>query len=317
MLTTPVLRSLKEAHPDWELHYFTKSAYKDLLLWNPYVDRIHVLEDRFARQLKMLRQERFDFILDLHHNLRSLRIKLALGIPSASFNKKNISKYRLVRFKHRSLHIPHIVERYGATLQHLDVKLDTGGLELHLPLETEEWAKNRLQEAASGRASSEWIAVVLGATFATKRWIPAYLVEVLVKLNRPVLLLGGKDALLEGDQIMKDLPSSLPLLNAVGSYDLLSAAALMKQCDEVITHDTGFMHIAAAFRMRVHSIWGNTVPEFGMTPYQTEHTLIEQQGLNCRPCSKIGFDRCPRGHFRCMSGISPAQVLQAIKRDSS
>lgn len=314
VLTTPVLRSLKKAHPDWEIHYFTKPGYKDILLHNPHVDHIHTLEAQLRPQLAALRKENFDFILDLHHNLRTLRIKLALGLPSASVDKQNIQKYRLVRFKQKHIRIPHIVQRYGETLQHLGLELDAGGLEFHLPEEKEEWAQNRILEAAQNREKSDWIAVVLGATFATKRWIPDSLVKVLRRLNRPVLLIGGKDSLREGEQIMQKLPDSIPLLNAVGRYDLLGAAALMKQCQEVITHDTGFMHIAAAFGMKVHSIWGNTVPELGMTPYQTPHTLIEQKGLSCRPCSKIGFDRCPKGHFRCMQDITPDQVLQAMEQ---
>ena len=74
----------------------------------------------------------------------------------------------------------------------------------------------------------------------------------------------------------------------------------MKQARAVLAHDTGFMHIAAAFKMKVFSLWGNTVPEFGMTPFRTETYLLENKDLSCRPCSKIGYDACPKGHFKCM-----------------
>lgn len=82
------------------------------------------------------------------------------------------------------------------------------------------------------------------------------------------------------------------------------------------------MHIAAAFKKPVISLWGNTVPSFGMYPYygvQTQglasaplYDILQVNKLWCRPCSKIGYDRCPRGHFKCMENISVDAVLHAI-----
>jgi ADP-heptose:LPS heptosyltransferase len=62
------------------------------------------------------------------------------------------------------------------------------------------------------------------------------------------------------------------------------------------------MHIGAAFGKKIISIWGNTVPEFGMYPYRANPASIqfEVDGLKCRPCSKIGHQACPKKHFKCM-----------------
>ena len=85
-----------------------------------------------------------------------------------------------------------------------------------------------------------------------------------------------------------------------GKINLNQSASVVKQSDTVYTHDTGMMHIASAFHKKVVAIWGNTVPEFGMYPYQTSHKNLEVKNLNCRPCSKIGYEKCPKGHFKCM-----------------
>jgi ADP-heptose:LPS heptosyltransferase len=65
------------------------------------------------------------------------------------------------------------------------------------------------------------------------------------------------------------------------------------------------MHIAAAFNKKIVSIWGNTIPEFGMGPYlpNAENKLLEIKNLSCRPCSKLGYKKCPKGHFKCMNEI--------------
>ena len=81
----------------------------------------------------------------------------------------------------------------------------------------------------------------------------------------------------------------------------------------IITHDTGLMHIAAVFNKPIVSIWGNTVPEFGMYPYQVDKsTILEVKGLACRPCSKIGYQKCPKGHFKCMNDINFGDIATFV-----
>jgi len=305
VLTSPVVRSLKKAHPDCNIHYLSKSANKDLLLFNPYLDKIQLLKDSLSETIKELKAEKFDYILDLHHNTRSFLVKMRLGVPSKSFPKENFSKFRMVHFKNREIKLEHIVSRYGTTLSLVHTQLDHEGLDFFLPESKELEAKKQVAEKVKAWKKKP-IAVVLGAKHATKRWIPEYFVELLNARKEPVILIGGPDAIEESKFIQAKL--TVPFWDTVAQFPLLEAAALMKQCRAVLTHDTGFMHIAAAFRMQVFSIWGNTVPEFGMTPYKTDHIIIEQKDLACRPCSKIGYDKCPKGHFRCMREISPKAV---------
>jgi len=316
VLTTPVIRSLKQAKPACEVHFLTKAGFKDVLAHNPYIDSLHLLEkDGLGQMMGKLRAEKFDFILDLHHNLRSWRVRLALGVAGRHFDKANLRKYAMTHGRGRGSEgnlrpLAHIVARYGETLRPLGVALDEGGLDFFLPPGMAAPALPHDAPPAADFPLAASLAVVLGATHATKRWIPAHFVETLNSYGKPVVLIGGKDARTEADFLAQHL--TVPCRDAVGKHSLLASAALMRACGAVLTHDTGFMHIAAAFGMTVHSLWGNTVPEFGMTPYKTPHTLLEVAGLSCRPCSKIGYDRCPQGHFRCMNDLAPAQVLAAL-----
>ena len=103
------------------------------------------------------------------------------------------------------------------------------------------------------------------------------------------------------------------IYNACGKLNLNQSASVVKQADVLITHDTGLMHIAAAFEKKIVSVWGNTVPEFGMYPYQKEENfkIVEVKDLSCRPCSKIGHKKCPKGHFDCMQKIDVDDVVRA------
>lgn len=307
VLTTPVIRSLREAHPDWELHLLVKPGMEAALGANPRLDRIH--RWRGAETLRELKQLKFNHILDLQHSLRSLRVRLALGVPASVFPKYNLEKYLLVRFKRSLRPIPHVVFRYAETLRPLGVALDGGGLEFFVPPEAEAEAAAQFSAWGLDRQGPV-LAVVLGAAHRTKRWPAAHFAELIRLRGGPVLLLGGADARADADAILAQVQA--PLADGVGRFSLAVSAALMRRCGAVLTHDTGMMHIAAAFGMQVFSLWGSTVPAFGMTPFRTESVLLEHPGLGCRPCSKLGHPACPLGHFRCMQELAPQQVLRAL-----
>ena len=112
----------------------------------------------------------------------------------------------------------------------------------------------------------------------------------------------GESTISEGE-IQTDLNKRTIIYNACGKYNINQSASIVKKADYVFTHDTGLMHIAAAFKKEVFSIWGNTIPLFGMYPYRTKFKVLENNKLDCRPCSKIGYNKCPKGHFNCMEKL--------------
>ena len=309
VLTTPVVRALAQQVPGAEVHFATKPGYRSLLEPNPYITKVHCLTGSLGELIQALQAEQFDYVIDLHHNLRTRLIKLRLGLKSSSFDKLNWQKWLLVNFKIDKLPRIHIVQRYPAAAAPLGVKDDGLGLDYFIP-EAQEVALNTLPAPFQ---HGGYAAVAIGAQHATKRLPLEKLVELCQRLApRPIILLGGPEdaavaetliaavsAAAENSPIHPFTPS--PIENGCGRYSLHQSASLLRQTAFVVSHDTGLMHIAAAFGKQIFSVWGNTVPEFGMYPYRTEFRVVEVKGLSCRPCSKIGFAKCPQGHFRCMN----------------
>ena len=295
VLTTPVIRCLKK-QLNIEVHYLTKSSFGGMLKNNPYVDKVHTIDKEVDSDLiQELKSEEFDFVVDLHNNLRTLRLKRVLQVASKSFSKLNILKWLLVNLKIDKMPNVHIVDRCLDTVAHLGVKNDHEGLDYFI-LETSKVDISRLpQEQARG-----YVGVVIGGQHATKMMPVAKLIEVCRNLSEPIVLLGGPEDASRGEEIVKSVGAKV--FNACGKFKLDESASLVQQANWIITHDTGLMHIAAAFKKRIISVWGNTVPELGMYPYQadSQSKIVEIKGLSCRPCSKIGFAKCPKGHFKCM-----------------
>ncbi len=297
VLTTPLLRCLKKQLPDAELHYLTKKTFAELLLHNPYVSKVHPIDKEVEEVLPALKSESFDLIIDLHHNIRSAQVKMKLGKPSKSFRKLNIQKWLLVNFKINLMPRIHIVDRYMETVAQLGVKNDGQGLDFFIA-PGDEVALTALPPAfAQG-----YTGFVIGAKHFTKQLPAEKIISICKKIKGPVLLLGGKEDAAKGDQIAS--AGGEQVYNACGKFRLGQSASLVKQARRIITHDTGLMHVAAAFKKEIISVWGSTVPEFGMVPYLGETgKIVEVKDLSCRPCSKIGYEKCPKGHFKCMNNI--------------
>lgn len=312
VLTTPVIRTLKTQLSDVEVHYCTKKGYATLLGNNPYVDKIHMLERSLDELISDLKQEKFDVVIDLHRNIRSRIIKFRLGVKSYSFDKLNWEKWLLVNLKINKMPNIHIVDRYMKTVAPLGVKMDTLGLDYFVPSKDE-----LVLESLPKSHQQEFVAVAIGAQHATKQLPFKRLVELCDKINKPIVLLGGKEDEAMGKRVedffrkthksapkeegLLELNKKAIIFNGCGKFNLNQSAFLVKKAKCLFTHDTGLMHIGAAFKKQIFSIWGNTVPAFGMYPYRTKFTIFENNKLDCRPCSKIGFDKCPKGHFKCMN----------------
>jgi ADP-heptose:LPS heptosyltransferase len=295
VLTTPVIRCLKK-QLNAEVHYLTKSSFKGMLNNNPYVDKVHTIDKEISKELiAELKAENFDFVADLHHNLRTLRLKNALNTPSKSFPKYNIQKWLLVNLKIDRMPKIHIVDRYMETVSTLGVVNDNEGLDYFIP----ENSRVNLSRLPEGQAKG-YVGLVIGGQHATKMMPQTKLIEVCRNLSEPIVLLGGPEDSDRAEEIVQSVGTKV--FNACGKFKLDESASLVQQANWIITHDTGLMHIAAAFKKRIVSVWGNTVPELGMYPYLADpkSKIVEIKGLSCRPCSKIGYSKCPKGHFKCM-----------------
>ena len=310
VLTTPVIRCIKNQVKDSEVHYLTKKQYSSILENNPYIDKLWQLDKNFKTIISDLQKEKFDYVIDLHHNLRTLRIKNKLKVIFFSFKKLNIEKWLMVNLKINRLPKVHIVDRYLDTVRLFDVKNDNEGLDYFLSEEDE-----KLAPEISSLLEKEFIVLSIGALHKTKKAPVSKWAEICNKLNIQAVILGGETDIPEAGEIVK-LSTNRNILDLTGKLSLNKSAYVIKQSKLVITHDTGLMHIASAFKKIIISIWGNTIPEFGMYPYMADKDskMFEVKGLDCRPCSKLGFESCPREHFRCMLDQNTDEISDFIKR---
>lgn len=310
MLTTPVVRALKN-QLGCELHVLTKKQYSSIYKNNPYIDKVHAFEKSTSEVETELKSQAFDFVVDLQKNIRSIKLRRFIKRPAASFPKLNIQKWLLVNLGINKLPDIHIVDRYFEAVKSLHVKNDSKGLDYFIPVDTVVQPSD-----ISIRLEKTYIAFVIGGQHFTKMMPAEKVASIVSKLDLPVVLLGGKEDAAKGEEILK-LTKNSAVYNACGRFTLDQSASLIRQAKVVISNDTGLMHIAAAFNKPIVSLWGNTVPQFGMYPYllglENRSFIAEVKGLKCRPCSKLGFKKCPKKHFKCMLNQDEEIIVQRTR----
>ena len=311
VLTTPVVRCVKQQVKDVELHYLTKESHLPILKNNPYIDKIYSIKKNVTPLLSELKKENYDYVIDLHNSIRSTATVLQLVRPFNTLKKLNIRKELYVATKINLLPHLHVVNRYFKVVEPLDVKNDGKGLDYFISAEDEVDISDLPESHRNG-----YLAFVIGGKHFTKRLPENKVISLCTKINKPIVLLGGPENRETGDLIKNMVGENV--YNACGIYSLNQSASLVKQSKQVITNDTGLMHIAASFDKPIISVWGNTVPDFGMYPYFPEGSennskIIEVRGLSCRPCSKLGFEKCPKEHFKCMNLIDEKEVISNLR----
>jgi ADP-heptose:LPS heptosyltransferase len=307
VLISPVIRAL-HASGTYELHFVTKRTFAQVNLNNKYLKKQHLFDIDPKEILPLLKEQDFHFVVDLHKNIRSKRLVRALGVKSATFPKLNIEKWLLVNFKIDRLPDRHIVDRYMEAIQSLDHQRDYAGLDMFIA------ADQSIDLDIYDLQANDYMVFVLGAAHFTKR-IPGSILKTLIqRTSGKIALIGGPAEQAQGEEL-----SALDrdrVVNFCGSTSLQQSAYLIQQSSHVLTADTGMMHIAAAFHKRIVVLWGNTIPKLGMYPYYGQHpnlaTHFEVHDLSCRPCSKIGFQSCPKGHFDCMMQQDVDGILASL-----
>jgi heptosyltransferase-2 len=323
LLTTPLIRILKNTFPDGRVDFIVKKQYQDLIRYHPSLSRIYTYDARNENEtLKKLRaqirEERYDIIADIHKNFRSIYLSQCTGAGQiVRFRKHAWKRWLLVKTKlNLYKDIEPVHRRYIHSFKSHRLKDDGQGLEITIPDEVTERVSRLWESRSDGRLNS-LIGIAPGASYFTKRWttegFAAVINRIRERINAGVILFGDS----HDQAVTRELIASCGkdrLYDFAGELSLLETAAMMRKCQLVVTNDSGLMHLATALKKKVVAIFGSTTEELGFFPVSEHAVVIENRAVPCRPCSHVGRHTCPKKHFDCMSQISPDQVMRGINQ---
>jgi len=304
LLTTPLIRTIKEKFPAINIDFVVREEYKDLLQLNPHLRNILTYnndEDKLKTFRNKICENNYDLIIDLQNNLRSWLLLRCYGSSKIRFKKNNINKFLLVQFNINNIkNAKQIPVRYASTLKNF--QLDDKGLQL-ITDKTQNPVLNGIENL---------VGICPGSKHFTKMWPEEYFIQLgklLTKNGFKIVLFGGKDDRKVCERISSKLSSAINLCN---DNNILQTAADMKCCKVIYCNDSGLMHTAAAVNIPVIAFFGSTVKEFGFMPYNSKNLILENNSLSCRPCTHIGRNNCPEKHFKCMEEITPQSAFEKL-----
>ncbi len=317
VLATPVIRCLKQQVEGAEIHFLTKRSFKVVTEANPYIDHFHYYDNNLDELIAQFKMEHFDGIIDLHKNVRTAIIKFQLNVPVYEYNKESWAKFLLTKLGINQMAKRHITDRCMDAVAPLGVVNDGMGLDYFIPEDHHIQATDLPTSHLAG-----FMAIVIGASYYTKKLPVEKLQTLCAALDFPVVLIGGKEDAKEGHAIASI--NTVKIYNACGKFSLHESADLIRQSKLVISHDTGLQYIACALNKKVLAIWGGTSPLLDVEPYYGINQLVAHANsiayknfivpnLSCQPCSNYGTKKCPKGHFNCMQKQNIQAIIEAAK----
>lgn len=323
VLTSPLIRALRNSFPSATIDYVVKAGFAELVEHNSHLNEVHRVEPAAGLQGlvqlgRHLRSLQYDVVLDLHRNFRTRVLTRFCAAPRVGYYQKHLlRRWLFVKFKAETMQpVPPVSQRYLQTAAFLDVRDDNAGTELFWQNAHEEEALRALQEAGWIK-EQPLICLAPGAGYFTKRWPVEYFAEIAQRClaedsDTAIAVLGGAQDRELGKFLRER--GGKHVLDLTGCCSVLASAAILKRSRLLLANDSGLMHIAEAVGTPALAIFGSTTRDLGFFPQRSSSRVLEHLALSCRPCSHLGYQACPRGHFKCMREITPPQVLVELEK---
>ncbi len=321
ILTTPVIRNLRQEYPDASITVVTRRPYDELFHADPDVNRVVALAGHIDRDglpglraaANALSNERFDAVLDLQCSYDSrLLSSLIRARKRARPPQLHWAEFKLIHMKRFAKPLAPKVDRFNAVLPQVKADIRTRRPDIRLSRAARAWAAN---ESARTRRESQYTTVGAhpGANWATKRWPVESFAECLSRVANKersrVLLFGSSPE----RPLLERTAALMPEVHTVvySGLPLQRVGALVEQCDVFLANDSGLMHLSAALSVPTLSLFGPTHPALGFTP-QGPRNRIYFGYAHCSPCSMHGERACYQRRRFCLERIEASKVAETL-----
>jgi len=289
ILTTPILKKLKEKNKNLKIDFIVLDKFKDAIDGNPNIDNLIVFKKdtddgikNIIRFSKILKENNYDYVFDLHSKIRSRLITFFLGVKTFRYIKRSLYKTILVKLG--------LIKYSGEDLEFNFSKKDEKKVESY----------------------KDYVVFAPGASKNTKKWTIEGFGElaklVSERYNTEIILIGSAKEKDECEKINK-ISGNL-CINLAGELNLKESGALLSKAKFLVTNDSGPFHIGRGVKTKSYVIFGTTDPN--MFEYDKLGVLI-YGNEPCSPCSLHGDKKCPKGHFNCMKNISAEDIMKKIE----
>lgn len=318
ILSTPVIRAIRDRHPDALISLMTTPLAAPLMASDPDLSDVIVFDKRgrekglsgIFKKAKQLKAMQFDRVYSLHRSSRTALVLFLAGIAQRiGFSDASLSFLYSRRVKR-------LGKGHHAVLRNLSLVNDYSNNQAAAP-EMQLFAPDKtcvdsvvLDEIGQPQPFAVFAP---GSAWETKKWYGqgfAQLSSLLDAVGIRVVLVGGPD---ETDTC-RQIADKGRATDLSGRLSLPETLFLMTHASLVVANDSMAMHMASATKRPTVAIFCSTIPGFGFGPWNNPLSIIvEPENLGCRPCGDHGHKACPNGTRACMQ-IPSETVMTACRR---
>ncbi len=322
-LSVPVVKALSNQHHNIEICLLTRklfnpffSGINNLKIINPDLNGKHKGLHGLFKLYKDIKSEfKPDVIIDIHDVLRTRILRAFFkfsGIKSYKIDKGRKEKKLLTKKHNKTLkQLKHTTQRYADTLLKagINIKLD-------FTLQTSEFSLSGKANELLNKNKKK-IGIAPFAKHLQKQYPIEKSKEVIQMFARKeyqVYIFGGDKTEKKIAEEIQDACKNV--ISLPGKLSLQEEIACMDHMDLMISMDSANMHIAALTNTKIVSIWGATHPFAGFTPFISKDRfyIIQNEELNCRPCSVFGNKPCYKKTLECFETIKPEKIVEVCEK---
>lgn len=309
LLTTPVIKPLKERFPDAKLSFLTEKNAYDILSGNPYLEEIITIprKSSISEQIKVIfdiRRRGFDLILDYMANPKTAYISLF------SRGKIKVTNDRSLR---RFAYDIRVTPVGGYAVDYKLSMLMPFGIEgadntpyIFVPQESNDKITTFLK-AASIRDDDFVVCIDATHRRVTRKWAGKGFAEVADRLREQykakIVFLWGPGERGEVEEIMS-MCRHRHIIDT--GTDIKGLAALLKRADLLIGNCSFPRHVAVSQGTPTLVVLGATSD--GWTHPSPIHQTVKK-GLPCQPCNK---NNCT--DLSCLTTLTADEVMGVFEK---
>ena len=288
-----------------EVDFLTFKPFGDIFRYDYRLNRIIEVEKKSLKsflQLKyfssILKREKYDYIIDIHSNLRTFIITYLSKIKTIRYNKNSLKRRLFLYKSFRKLLANknfNVLYAYLETLRHFGIE-NYKDYRPRVILNQEDF--NNLD-----KLPEKFVVLGTGARYRNKIY-PYFnkIADILIKNNFNVVLIGSKDDKEKDKNVYKET-----FIDLRGKLSLRQSMAVISRAIGTISNDSAVAHFSRAVRTPVLMIYGATHPYFGFAPLEDEGDYIIKN-IDCQPCDLHGKSKCKRKSLECLD-IEPEIIV--------